>query len=161
MTQIKDVFIKGAKIEKIFNSSGVLWQYRYGKNTVLIFKGDTATLEIARLPKEITGVIQGTTLRYYEENGIYFSPMWTPYDDQHQYYTGTPAYTGTSTPNMLSDYVSQAPASYSIANGNLMGTMQTSLIDNGTKLQFKFVNTGFTSPWQYLPTKYVKLSFKL
>ncbi|WP_297818520.1 hypothetical protein [uncultured Lactobacillus sp.] len=159
---IKKVMVGSDNIEKIFNQTGTLWQYHYGINTELVFKGDTALLDIDRLPKEHMATVGGITAPFYDESGIYFYPMWCPYDDQHQYYTGLPTneYDPSSAPARPSQLVAQAPNSYSINTGNLFGTLQTSIEDGGKHLRLTYVNTGSLSPYEFMPTKYVKIKFK-
>lgn len=160
---VKKVMVGSNNIEKIFNQTGTLWQYHYGVNTELIFKGNTATLDIDRLPKEHMESFGGISSLVYDENGIYFYPMWTPDEDQHQYYVGLPTnqYDPNSAPSRPSQLVAQAPNSYPINTGNLMGTLQTSIEDNRKSLHLTYVNTGFLSPYELMPVKYVKIKFKL
>ena len=157
--EIKKAFIGSENVEKIIYQGATIWQYHYGVNTELIFSGNSGTLEIARLPKEITSSIMGQTVKNYEENGIYFQAMWSPYEDKHQFYMGIPT-SGVSV-SMLSDFVSQAPNNYSINTGNIGGYLDTRIIDNGTKLQFTYTDTKFLNTWQSLPVKFVKFKFKL
>lgn len=156
---IKKIMAGSDNIEKVFNRDGVLWQAHYDHTTTLIFKGNSGTLDIDKLPPEYTWSVQGQTMRSYQDGQILFALMWCPYDDQHQFYTGDPNYNNSNVPGHLSDYVSQAPRTYSTDTGNLFGSLQTSIIDNGKKLQFTYTNTGFYSPYQSMPVKYVKISF--
>ncbi len=159
---IKKIMAGSDNIEKVFNRDGVLWQAHYDHTTTLIFKGNSGILDIAKLPPEYTwSPLPGQTIQSYKDSEVYFQPMWCPYDDQHQFYTGRPAYTGYNDPNLISDYVKQAPHTYNANNGNLQATLQTSLIDGGKKLQFTYTNTALLQPYRSVSVKYVKILFKL